>query len=276
MFIEGVVLLIAALAAYAAVMGLAYWYGKGWQAPQGMETSNWALRHKVGVSLGAAAVAVCVLLSLLLVQTTLARVLLVTQAVILAAAGANDIRIFQLPLPLTIIGILLAIVTAAVLKIPLFFVGFGLVWAIVISLVYAFLTKRSMALGDYIAAIWIGLAMPFNGLLAILSGDISNTVFVRLSGLKDAKSHKVSSGWPVVVVCRSAGCVAALFHVAQSPRPERKRSQSNCDQRYTPQTRRWHHRGADFRRTSLQSRPAEILLDAGRVCERADGLGKFG
>jgi hypothetical protein len=193
---EGVVLLFAALAAYAVVMGLAAWYGKGWEPPAGMENSDWALRHKVGVSLGAVAVAVCVLLSLLLVQTTLARVMLVAQAVILAAAGASDIRQFQLPLPLTLGGIVFAIITAIVLKIPLVFIGFGLLWAILIVLFYVFLTKRSMALGDYIAAIWIGLAMPFNGLLAILSGDISNTVFVRLSGSKDAKGHKVAAAGP--------------------------------------------------------------------------------
>ena len=196
MFIEGGILLSAALAAYAVVMGLAAWYGKGWEPPVGMENSDWALRHKVGVGLGAAAVAVCVLLSLLLVQTTLARVMLITQAVILAAAGASDIRQFQLPLPLTLGGIIFAIITAVVLKIPLLFIGFGLLWAVLIILFYVFLTKRSMALGDYIAAIWIGLAMPFNGLLAILSGDISNTVYVKLSSAKDAKSHKVAAAGP--------------------------------------------------------------------------------
>jgi hypothetical protein len=195
-FTEGAVLLFGALAAYAVVMGLAAWYGKGWQPPEGMEQSNWALRHKVGVSLGAAAVAVCVLLSVWLVQTPLARIMLVAQAVILAAAGASDIRIFQLPLPLTLGGIVFAIITAIVLKISWLFIAFGLVWAILICLFYAFLTKRAMALGDYIAAIWIGLAMPFNGLLAILSGDISNTLFVRWSGRGLAKGQKVAAAGP--------------------------------------------------------------------------------
>ena len=196
MLIEGIELLVAALAAYAVVMGLSAWWGKGWQPPEGMAASNWALRHKVGVTLGAVAVAVCVLLSMLLVRTTEARALLIAQAVILAAAGASDIRQFILPLPLSACGIVLAIVTAVVFKIPLLFIGFGLLWAVLIILVYVFLSKRNIAWGDYIAAIWIGLAMPFNGLVAILSGDITNTLYVKLSGNKDAKSHKVAAAGP--------------------------------------------------------------------------------
>lgn len=206
--IQGGLFLLAALAGYAAVMWLAAQYGKDWQPPEGMETSDWALRHKVGVGLGALAVIVCVLLSLFLINGQLARILFVAQAVILAAAGASDIRRFHLPLPLTLGGIVVAIATAVTLDIPFVYIGFGLMWAVIISLFYALLTKRKMALGDYIAAIWIGLAMPFNGMFAILAGDICNTALVKLGG---QKGRKVAAAGPWLLFAAALIAVPPFF-----------------------------------------------------------------
>jgi hypothetical protein len=182
-WLEAVALIAVALAAYALVAWLANSYSRrtGWQPPSGTDGMNWMLRRNVGVSLGALAVGASALFCALWVAEWPARLFIVAQAAVMAAAGASDLRRFHLPLPLTLAGFGLAIAGAIVTRLPILFVLFGLVWAAVVILLHALLSKGSMQLGDHLATLWIALAAPLNGLIAVAAGDFANVVLARAS-----------------------------------------------------------------------------------------------
>ena len=179
--------LIVALLAYGFAVVLAHHYGKDWVTPEGTATSNWKLRHDLGVALGAVSVAVCAIVCILFIASWPGRIITLAQAVILAAAGASDVRKFHLPLPFTMAGLLLSIVTLVLTKTPMMIVMFGLVWAAALIALHAALSKGSMQLGDHIATLWIAMAMPFNGMIAVILGDFANVGVARLNGLKGKK-----------------------------------------------------------------------------------------
>ena len=179
--------LIVALLAYGFAVVLAHHYGKDWVTPEGTATSNWKLRHDLGVALGAVSVAVCAIVCILFIASWPGRIITLAQAVILAAAGASDLRKFHLPLPFTMAGLMLSIVTLVLTKTPMMIVMFGLVWAAALIALHAALSKGSMQLGDHIATLWIAMAMPFNGMIAVILGDFANVGVARLNGLKGKK-----------------------------------------------------------------------------------------
>lgn len=180
-------ILLASLVAYGITVVLAHQYGRDWAVPEGTEASNWRLRHDLGVALGAVAVAISAIACWLTIPSWTGRVVTLLQAVILAAAGASDVRKFHLPLPLTMLGLMLSIVALSLTHTPLFIVMFGLIWAAALIGLHAALSKGSMQLGDHIATLWIALAMPFNGMLAVILGDFANVGVARAKSLKGKK-----------------------------------------------------------------------------------------
>ncbi|MCL5994816.1 MAG: hypothetical protein M1546_02030 [Chloroflexi bacterium] len=178
-----------ALVVYAALVWLAGEYSRrtGWQPPDGCQDSDWVLRRNLGVVCGALALAVCAVCSVLFLAGWPARIFVMAQAALMAAMGASDLRRFHLPLPFTLAGIALAVAAALVTRIPTLLVLFGLIWALVVVLLHALLSKGSMQLGDHIATVWIALASPFNGLLAVAAGDFANVILVRIKGLRGKK-----------------------------------------------------------------------------------------
>jgi hypothetical protein len=183
------VLIVFSLGWYALLLWLANKYSirTHWQPPAGNADINWTLRHYLGLSLGAAAMVVCAIAAGLELAGWPARLLTCAQAALMAAAGASDLRRFHLPLPLTLGGILVAVAATLISGAPLFAVLFALLWAIAVIALHAITSKGSMQLGDHIATLWIALASPFNGLLAVLLGDCANVLLARVKGLRGKK-----------------------------------------------------------------------------------------
>ena len=193
-------LLVAiSVAAYAGLVWLANLYSRkiDWQPPEGTADTNWRLRRTLGIALGFVSVAVGALLSSLFLGDWYARLLAVGQAALLAAAGASDLRRFHLPLPLTLSGIVIAVVVAVVTRTTILVILFALAWACAVILLHVLASRGSMQLGDHIATVWIALAAPFNGLLAVAFGDVANILLARLRGLR-GKRVAVAGAWLIL------------------------------------------------------------------------------
>jgi hypothetical protein len=57
-----------------------------------------------------------------------------------------------------------------------------------------------MQLGDHIATVWIALAAPLNGLVAVMAGDSANVALVHIKGLR-GKKVAAAGAW---LICASA------------------------------------------------------------------------
>lgn len=187
--LNAALLVATALALYAALMWLSGRYSRAtqWQPPSGTEEMDWNRRRILAWSLGACAVTASALASIAWLPAPSMRLLVIGQAAVMAAAGASDLRHFHLPLPLTALGIGLAIVTLLSQPLPPIVLIFSLLWACVVILMHTLLSKGSMQLGDHLATVWIALASPFNGLLAIVAGDFANVILARVRGLRGKK-----------------------------------------------------------------------------------------
>jgi hypothetical protein len=197
---DTLVLIVATLSAYAVLVWLGNEYSRrtNWQPPGDNQNTNWTLRRNLGIGLGGLAVVVCAIGSAWFPQASwLARLLTLAQAALMAAAGASDLRRFHLPLPLTLAGLTLAIVTLASTPNALLVTLIGGAWAFGVILLHALISKGSMALGDHIATLWIALASPFNGLLAIATGDFANVAQARIQGLR-GKKVAAAGAWLVI------------------------------------------------------------------------------
>lgn len=181
-----------------------------WTVPAGVEDSNWALRRKVSIVLGVGAVVITAVSSTLWIRDPVARALMNAQSVVMAVSAANDFRRFRLPLPLTVTGLLIAIVLLAIGPYAWPIVVLALVWAVALSLVHRFVAKSGMSLGDQIALLWIALAAPFNGLLAVFIGQLTLDILARITDWK-AKKKRVPIGGAWLI------CAAALLAVPQWP-----------------------------------------------------------
>lgn len=177
----------------------------GWTVPEGSERSNWALRKRVAVVLGVLVVAVAAGFATVRTADSLERGLTSLIAVIMAVAGANDIRRFRLPLPLTLVGL-----GASVL---LFIVGpfaapiliLALAWATLMIVIHIFVARSGMALGDMIALLWIAIASPFNGLVAVFLSQITMDVLGRITTWKkDKKRIPIGGAWLVATAAAIA------------------------------------------------------------------------
>lgn len=186
---DGLVLAALAVAGYS---GLVWWtndYSRraNWLAPDGTQDMDWSARRNLGVAMGGLASAVCALACAFWIDNWPARALIVAQAVVMAASGASDLRRFHLPLPLTLAGIALALAGALVGHVPFLFVLFAVAWAVAVIVLHALVSRGSMQLGDHLATVWIAIASPFNGLLAIAAGDAANVFLARVKGLRGRK-----------------------------------------------------------------------------------------
>ena len=103
------------------------------------------------------------------------------------ASMAPHIVLNELPLPFTLAGIGIALVGAYLSHMPTYMLLFALGWAAVSILLHIFASRGSIQLGDHIAMVWIALAAPYNGLLAVVAGDIANIVLARIKGLRGKK-----------------------------------------------------------------------------------------
>jgi hypothetical protein len=186
---ETFILILAGLAGYAALVLFAVDYGRrtGWQTPEGTDANDWAMRQRVGITLGGLAVVVCAIGCGILMTNWLTRGLVLAQAAVMAAAGASDLRRFHLPLPLSVLGIALAVASLVIMRISPLMLAFALAWALAVIVLHALLSRGSMQLGDHIATIWIALAMPFNGMFAVVLGDFANVILVKAKGLRGKK-----------------------------------------------------------------------------------------
>ena len=178
-----------ALALYAILVWLANLYSRrvNWQPPVGSEETDWNKRRNLGLALGGLAMLACALSSMVWLGEWRARLLAVAQAALLAAAGTSDLRRFHLPLPFTLTGIGAGLVVILATGVRWQILLFALFWAGLSIVMHAIVSRRSMQLGDYIATIWIAMLLPFNGLLAMLAGDLVNVALVRVKGLNGRK-----------------------------------------------------------------------------------------
>jgi hypothetical protein len=213
-----IVLILGGLAGFFALSWLAQEYGRrtGWQTPEGSEASDWALRHQLALALGAAAMGVCAVVCAQVIETWPARALFMAQAALMAAAGASDLRKFHLPLPLSLAGIALGIVMAAVIQPPLFVVLFGLLWAVAVIALHMLASKGSMQLGDHLATLWIALVMPLNGMIAILAGDLANVILARVKGLR---GRRIAAAGPWLLIAAALLALPPYFAWLQPPAP---------------------------------------------------------
>ena len=153
MIADILILVAAGLAVYALLVVFAAEYGRrtGWQTPEGTDPNGWALRQRVGWTLGALATLVCAVGCAVLIHGLLPRALVVAQAAVMAAAGASDLRRFHLPLPLQLMGIALAAVSLSLLNVSPWMLAFALMWSMAIIGLHAVLSRGSMQLGDHIS-----------------------------------------------------------------------------------------------------------------------------
>ena len=180
------------------LLGNLYSESRRWQPPAGTEATNWTLRRNLAFVLGLIASVLCAAGSWFWLTDPVAQLVASAEGVLLAAAGASDLRRFHLPLPFTMSGIAIAIGVAIAMRVPLFIVLFGLGWGLALILLHAVVSKGSMQLGDHIATLWIALVLPFNGMLALLIGDLANVILARIQGLK---GKKVAAAGAWLIVC---------------------------------------------------------------------------
>ena len=185
-------LTVFTLAAYAVLawLGNLYSLRTHWQPPAGSPDPDDRARRSITLGLGALSAAVGGLCIAGWVAPWPVRLVMAFESALLAAAGASDLRRFHLPLPFTLSGIGVALVIAVVAQLPGFLLLFGLGWALVVMLLHVFTSKGSMQLGDHIATLWIALAAPFNGLIAVVAGDFANAIWARV---KDLRGKKVAA-----------------------------------------------------------------------------------
>jgi hypothetical protein len=167
-----------------------------WSVPKGTEDSNWALRRKVGYTLGALGIAATVVCAILFEAQPMIRALLCGQATVMAVAGCSDLRYFRLPLPLMFVGIGFAVLLIANRGWPLTITAISIGWAVALIVVLAVVAKAGIALGDQIVMFWIALASPFNGLISVMFGQLTMDLLGRIVGWKAQKKRvPIGGAW---------------------------------------------------------------------------------
>lgn len=183
---------------FATLMYMERYDTADWTVPAGVEDSNWSLRRRVSVVLGVLAVAVTAVAATIWIKDTTARALMLAQSVIMAVSGANDFRRFRLPLPLTIVGLGIAAVLLAIGPYSGMIIALAIGWAALLMLIHRFVARTNISLGDQIAIFWIALAAPFNGLLAILAGQLVLDILARITDWKARKKRvPIGGAWLV-------------------------------------------------------------------------------
>jgi hypothetical protein len=206
MMVDVVGVVILTLLAYAALVRLSASYSRRthWEPPEGSPDPDGQSRRQMTFAVGALAAGLGAICVAVWVGPWPARLVLASEAALMAATGASDLRRFQLPLPFTLLGICLALAAYFMLHTSIILLAFGLAWAAVIMVLHALTTKGSMQLGDHITTLWIALAVPFNGPIAIVLGDLANAV---LALVKDLRGRKVAAAGMWLV---SAAVLVAL------------------------------------------------------------------
>jgi hypothetical protein len=204
MLVGALVLLAGALGVYAGLVWLANEYSRrtNWQIQHDGASYDWTLRRNTAIALGVVAVCAGAIFTTFWITDWLARCFVMGQAALMAAAGASDLRRFHLPLPFTLTGIGIALAGAYFSHMPTYMLLFALGWAALSILLHILASRGSIQLGDHIAMLWIALAAPYNGLLAVVMGDLANVVMARVKGLR-GKKVAAAGAWLV--------CTAALI-----------------------------------------------------------------
>ena len=201
-----VALTLFTLVAYAALAWFGSFYSRRthWEPPAGSPDPDNQTRRDLTLAIGALSALVGAVCVTLWVGPWPARLVMAFEAALMAATGASDLRRFQLPLPFTLLGICLALMAFFMTHSSVILLLFGLIWALVVIVLHALTSKGSMQLGDHIATLWIALAAPFNGLIAVAVGDFANVVLVRV---KDLRGKKVAAAGAWLI---SAAMLVAL------------------------------------------------------------------
>lgn len=119
--------------------------------------------------------------------------IILSLAALMAAAAATDIRFYMLPLPMTVTGIGLALLLAS--HHPSLITALSALYALVLIGVLWFTHKTfggGVALGDYLALLWIALAAPLNGILTTGLALLAMAVLPRLVPKLSAWRQKAS------------------------------------------------------------------------------------
>ena len=151
-----------------------------WRVPDGCGAANVRLRREVGVALGAGASAATALLSFDAALAPSLRAAMICQSVLMAAAAVNDFARFRLPLPLTIVGALMALTIALMRDEPLLRIGASAALAVALMVAYRRVVRADLGGGDEFALCWIAAAAPFQGVLAICLGQALLTLAVKI------------------------------------------------------------------------------------------------
>jgi hypothetical protein len=189
---DAIILSVFTLAVYVALarFGSLYSQRTHWEPPAGSPDPDGRTRRNLTLALGALSTLVGGVCIALWVGPWPVRLVMALESALMAASGASDIRRFQLPLPFTLLGICLAAATMVMTRVSVILLIFAMIWALVIIVLHAFTTKGSMQLGDHIVTLWIALAAPFNGLIAVAVGDCANVI---LTHIKDMRGRKVAA-----------------------------------------------------------------------------------
>ncbi len=168
---------------FALFAALAELYDRsGWRLPAGAEDANLPRRFRLGIALGAGACLACAVAVVVQTDRPLLMAGMVVQGALMAAAGVTDLHKYRLPLPVTVGGIVMACVVAAVAAMPVGWLALGAVWSSVLIIAHMRMTGGAMGWGDHLALLWIGLAAPMVGVFAVLTGHCITLLCAKLSG----------------------------------------------------------------------------------------------
>lgn len=178
-----------ALVAFGLLAAFGHWYGRGWVGP--LLSSPAVADPRAAVLAGAIVVSGSALLSAREVGPNW---MALAQIALMAAAAVCDGCRWQLPLPLTLGGIGLALVGVAQAGMPLM-VFLAAVTVLSGLAVNALATRGTWQGGDVMATLWIGLALPATGLLAFAIG-LAGVAAVRvMARWPDRSRAPIGGAW---------------------------------------------------------------------------------
>jgi len=138
-------------------------------------------------------------------------------AALMAAAGASDIRRFHLPLPFTLAGIVIALAGAYLSHMPTYILLLHWVWAALSILLHILgIAWVDPAWRSYCHVVDRTVA-PYNGLLAVVAGDLANIILARIKGLR-GKKVAAAGAWLVCAAVLMA-CPPTLPGSCLVPQP---------------------------------------------------------
>jgi hypothetical protein len=179
---------------YVVVLNTMERYDPTWKSPAMTDDMNMPLRKQFSLGLGLAVVTLSSVLATFFIKDAALRAVVLLQSVVMAVSAANDFRRFRIPLPLTVVGLGLAVIALILSGAAWWVFALAFVWGFGLNTLHTVLSKNSMGLGDHLATIWIALASPFNGILPIVIGQLILHLVAKFKGW-DRKRLPVGGAW---------------------------------------------------------------------------------